>query len=340
MKEAENQIIDLQNIGILPQGSFEINSWEQQFSYVTQIKIDENTYFIKELKERYDHVKDEIVNKLIHEYDTLEKYSVYFKNNQLYRIPEPIFFSKEQLLLITKEVKGIAIEIHGNLYARRFKPIDNDTLEIFKRIGKFLKFFHKIESYPLTEEDLNELVDYIKKRLVGRGQFDDLFEKKIISFLEKTKFECIKNLDKYRINPVHHDFNPTNILSDGNCINVLDFGDFRMDHAYQDLIYFKLMMDGQLGSVIKYRQDKRNALINSFYEGYGFCLSEHKGDGLYKLYMLKNLAIFLITLSDRKRIPLIFKPSLNSVIRLKDRIISGLDYKKTCSEIIRIINGI
>lgn len=340
MNETDNQIIELQNSGFLPQGSFEIYSWEQQFSYITQIKIDENTYFLKKLKERHDHEQDEIVNKLIHEYDTLEKYSVYFKNNQFYRIPEPIFFSKEKLLLITKGIKGIAIEILGNLYASRFKPIDNGTLKIFKHIGMFLKFFHGIESYPLTNENLNELVDYIKKRLVGRGQFDDLCEKEIISFLEKTKLDCIKNLDKYRKNPVHHDFNPTNILSDGNYINVLDFGDFKMDHAYQDLIYFKLMMDGQLGSVIKYRQDRRKALIDSFYEGYGFSLSEHKTDGLYKLYMLKNLAIFLITLSDRKKMPLFFKPSLNSVIRLKDRIVSGLDYKKTRSEIIRIIHGI
>lgn len=339
MSVIESFVIKLQNEGILPEGLFQVHSWEQQFSYIYRIIINGNKYFIKNLKKRHDHEQHEMIQKLINEYYALTKYIDSFKNEGLFNIPEPIFFSKENLLLVTKSIEGLPIEISGNLYARRFKSTDNGTVNMFINIGKFLNFFHGIESYPFTEQDISELVEYIKIRLIGRGQFDDFLEKKIISFLEKTKCACEKNLEKYKKNPVHHDFNPTNILSDGDCINVLDFGDFRMDHAYQDLIYFKLMMDGQLGSVIKYRQDRRETLINAFYEGYGFSLAEHTNDGLYQLYMLKNLAVFLITMSERQKQPLEFKPSLKTVIVIKDKIVNYLDYKKTRAEIIRIVSG-
>lgn len=337
--KVNNIIQKLQKERKLPPGIAKFETWQQQFSIVTRVNIDSNIYFFKWLTPRNEHSIDDLERKLCSEFNALVKIQSYLQNDSRFSIPEPIYYSKEELLIVTKEVKGIPLEVVGNQYARRFKPVDNNSLSIFKRTGSFLSNFHQYESFGYSIDDLDDLIKYISNRLISRGLYGKLDENLIILFLERKRHEIIRKIDRYKKNPVHHDFNPTNILSDGECINILDFGDFKIDHIYQDLIYFKLMIDGQLGSVLKYRQDRRIDLINAFYDGYGFTLNEHKSDGLYQLYMLKNLSVFLITMSERKKLPIDFKLSLKSVIMLKDRIVNYLDYKRTRSEILQIVSG-
>jgi len=280
-----------------------------------------------------------MADKLSNEYRTLKKLHAYFKNDSCYNIPEPLYFSEEMLLLVTKEIKGISLETIGNQFARRVGAVDSSAVEAFQKAGKFLRMLHCMESVPFQENDVFELYQYITVRLIGVGIFSQDQEDQIVSFLDKSRFSIVHELSKYSRSPVHHDYNPTNILFDGHCINVLDFGDYRVDHPYQDLIYFRLMINGQLGSVLKYRQACRHKLLDAFYEGYGYDIQDHSGNEMYKIYLLKNLAVFALTMMQRKKKAINFKSTSAFLATAKSKVVNQRDYVLTKKSILEIVRA-
>jgi hypothetical protein len=358
----DSTIKALQSEGVLPQGHYEYSAWEQRFSLIYCLTIspssqpsstcgqrpatcnlqpapcnqgpaacDSHTFFLKKLKPRSDYSEKDILRMLVSEYKALKKLSPFFSQHEHFNIPNPVYFSGEELLLITESLKGTQILDIGRAYASRrgnLVPDNLDALKIYSGAGKFLRLLHDSEFYPYSRQDLNRLADSIKERLTG-GIFTKAQETGITEYLEYIRSELSEDLHQYKKNPIHKDFTAENVLYDGDDINVLDFGDYRIDHAFQDLSYFKLMLRRQLESRIKYRKSAAEELIRAFNKGYGLDDAAISTDKLYHLYRLKNLAIFVKTLASWKDEWQGLSPGF-----IKDKILNSLEYHKIKKQIL------
>jgi len=293
-------IRDLQVSGDLPHGDFEYTEWEQLFSFIYRVTIGEQVFFFKKLKTRRGSSNQDIEKRLLVEYEALKKYFSLFNGEKHFNIPKVVYFSANDLLLVTKGLNGKSILDIGRKYAARKNNNKGNALDVYIRTGQFLKILHETEIYPYTIKDIEELTNYIRKRLVCRI-FNKAEEEKISNYITQAALVVTNDMSKYSKNPTHHDFAPGNILSQGENINVLDFGDFRIDHRFQDLSYFKLMLETQLNNWVKYRQSAVSELVEAFSKGYGCDYYIISKDALYNLYVLKNYAIFITTFAHWKK---------------------------------------
>jgi len=321
---------DLQFNGILPHGDFKYTEWEQLFSFIYRVTIDEQVFFFKKLKTRRGSSNQDIEKRLLIEYEALKKYFSLFNGKKHFNIPEVVYFSANDLLLVTKGLNGISIMDIGRKYAARKNNNKRNALDVYIQTGKFLKILHETEDYPYTIKDVEELANYIRNRLES-GIFNESEVERISIYLTRTESLIKADISKYNKNPTHHDFAPGNILSQGENINVLDFGDFRIDHRYQDLSYFKLMLETQLNNWVKYRQSAVCELVEAFSKGYGCDYYIISKDELYNLYVLKNYAIFITTFAHWKKWPPNFLLSFSVI---KDKILNLVEFYRVKRKIL------
>lgn len=335
----DSTVKSLQSGDILPQGYYKCTSWEQRFSFIFRVTINpgirtEHSFFFKILKPRIRYSEKAILRMLVREYEALKKVSPFFSQHEHFNIPNPVYFSVEESLLVTESLKGTPIFDIGKKYAsgRKTAVKDSDILEIYSRAGSFLRVLHDSESYSYSKDDLNILIDSIKERLTG-DNFTESQQSDIKEYLESCRSDIVENLHRYKKNPIHNDFAAENILCDGEDINVLDFADYRLDHAFQDLSYFEIMTKRQLESRIKYRKSAADELIRAFNKGYGVDDAVVSKDRLYHLYKFKNLIILVNTLALWKDGGRKLSPGF-----IKDNILKSLEYhriKKRIFEYIR-----
>ena len=263
----KSKVENLQADGTLPCEGYTLEYWEQQFSHILKITFKNKIYFLKQIKPRINHHNDELLNKLIVEYEALTKYEPYFRNNDNCNIPKVIYFSHKELLLVTEKLDGISLGGVFRQYVGRLTKGAWETETVFSRVGAFYSAFHSFEIQLYQLGHLEALIAYIEERLISIVFTDE--EKSQISFYLESVFKILKSdLSNYTLVPVHHDPNFSNILYDDSSINVLDFGDFAFDSPYQDIACFKLMIDGQFVSSVKYSHRAKKKLLNAFCEGY------------------------------------------------------------------------
>jgi serine/threonine protein kinase len=321
---------DLQVRGALPGGDFEYTAWEQLFSFIYRVSIGGQVFFFKKLKPRRGSSNQDIEKRLLLEYEALKRYSCLFNGEKHFNIPKVVYFSVEDLLLVTNGLNGISIMDVARNYASRKTDNESKAIDVYVRTGKFLKVLHESESYPYTIKDLEELINYIRRRLIS-GIFNKSEEESISSYLTQSESIISLDISKHSKNPTHHDFNPDNILSQEEDINVLDFGDFRIGHRFQDLVYFKLMLDIQLNNWVKYRQSAASELLRAFSQGYGCDYNIISKDALYNLYVLKNYAIFITTFAYRRKCQTHFQLSFGFI---KDKILNFVEFYRTKRKIL------
>ena len=326
----------LQKEGKMPQGQYEYSYDEKSASHIFKVKIGGRVYYFKKLKPRFSSYSHDLEEQLIVEYKALTKFYEIFNEYENYNVPKPIFFSPEDLLLVTEEIKGTSILDICRKFASRFKTKELRTIDVCTRVGEFFRIYHESETYPYTIQDLDESEDYIRQRLFD-GIFSQEEEARISAYLERIHSEIKGEIHRYNKNPIHSDVSPCNIFFDGEDINVLDFADHRIGHHFQDLIGFKLMLERQLGSRIKYRQYAKEELVRAFSNGYGFDYDAISNDKLYNLYLLSILAVFVKTLAYWKEEPLTYKLSLEFFKGIKDKIMNCLEYYETKKKILSIV---
>jgi len=325
----------LQREHILPAGDFSLKCWDQQASNLCQVNL-KNGYFVKSIKARHGGMldsKNEIQKSYHHELRALQLLTPFFEKKDNFNIPELVHHNTHTLTLLTKALSGERLQELCNRYAQRFGGEENNAEQACQNIGEFLKFLHSIERVDYSIESLNALLAYIRERIPA-DCFSVVQLTSIDTWLKSMEKHISADLNSYNKVFVHHDLNPTNILVEGNTIGVLDFADFSRESPYQDLVYFPLMLQGQLENRIKYLPEKKSKLLSCFYTGYGCDYTEMRQDPLYLLYIMKNLLIFMVTykhiLQDKS-----YKFSLSAV---KSRIIFRFDFLQIRKKIIRMVS--
>ena len=215
----------------------------------------------------------------------------------------------------------------GREYASgKAKTEDSDARAIYSKAGEFLRQLHESETCDYTQNDLDDLINYIRERLLNRI-FTKKEEAELSHYLTQVRADIKGRFGQYRKNSVHSDFGPGNILSHGKDINVLDFGDYRLDHGFYDIAYFKMMLERQLENPIRYKKAARDELLRAFGKGYGIDFRTNSEDNLYKLFQLKIMAIFIKALTWKEW-------HGTSLFSFKNRISNFLEYNKIKREIL------
>ena len=337
----ENEISEivgeLQSNKLLPNGEVKYISWDRQFSRIHKLTFKNQIFYIKKLKPRHDQKDKKLKKRLENEYFALNKVQIYLDNFENFNVPKPIYFSTEKLILVTEGLKGSSIIEIARKCTIKEKEKKCNGDKIFFMVGQFSKILHAMETKKYELESAYKLLRYIEKR-IKMNIFSEKEILRIMSFL----YYCIDGINKsfknYEECYIHHDFSPGNILYDydTSSVNVLDLGDFRFDHKYQDICYFRMMIERQLNNRIKYKRAYVDKLINAFSNGYNFNYSILERDNLYVMYKLKNLSIFAVTLSmylkgiDIRRI--------NSKKMIK-YFSSLYEYKTIKKEILNVVRG-
>lgn len=326
MKEKMNSLIEeLQKNGVLPSGDYFCEFLEQPASYVWKVILGAG-FFIKQIKVRHGMEEDkqaDVIEQFHRECKFLLSLKAYFSTSKFFSIPEIVYINQKELIIVTKALNGKSLQIICNQYAQRFGSVQNGAAHACFNVGRFLKFLHDAQKENYALDDLEKLVCYIRDRISG-AIFSVSELKRIDAFLLAREKEISYKLGGIYKSYVHHDLNPTNVLVDGDKINVLDFADAAMESPYQDLVYFPLMINGQFGNFFKYRPSVKNELLSRFYDGYGCQLDHLKEDPLYLLYVLKNLSIFLNTFSSLKN-----HWGALALSKLKNRLVLEYDLKNT-----------
>lgn len=320
----------LQIKNIIPNGKFEYEAQDHPFSYIYRVSIGAQVFYFKILKQRINHSPQAMIDRLLNEYEALKKYNSYFNTIKYFCVVEPVYCSKEYLLLVTRELKGETLLDKGKRYASRSKYRDSRALYAYNNAGVFLKTLHKMEVFPYNDDDLESLINYIYSR-IQCGVFNDNEERTVLDYLNRSSLEIKINIGRYYKCPTHHDYVPGNILSQNGDIKVLDFGDFAIDSNFQDIVTFMVMLRRQLENRIKYRKEAIDELLEAFIRGYGFDYNLFK-DKMYELYLIKYYAIMIASFSKTSKWYYNFQESVN----IKTRMVNIYEYYK----IKKIILGI
>lgn len=325
----------LQGSGILPKGEFTCDYWEQQASYICRVSLKEG-YYIKKYKRRFsssDEDNANLVELFENECNALELIGNYYDGYEDISIPVLVHTDIKELTIVTKKIQGISLEYLCNQYTRRIGAQNNKAPEACYNVGRFLRILHTKSSKPFESSHLSALIKYIQQRLPATG-ISKKKQEVINEYLIRMQEKVLEKINHYSLCYVHHDLNPTNVLVDVENIGVVDFADSKYDTKFQDIIYFQLMLYGQLRSTIKYDMNKKIELLNQFRRGYSEICSEYCNDSMYSLYMLKNYVLFIATIHLQIWDFTNLKKSPFGILRLIQKF---YDYSYYKSKLLRII---
>lgn len=342
MENIEAVIRELQSRSLLPEEDYTHDLFLEQFSHVYRVSFKNKSYFFKFLKEVHDHDEKTILNKFTQEVAALQKLFPYFSNSREFTIPKVVYSSDEPMVLVTEEVKGLKINLKVSVYMNRLNIIRKmahpETMRICGQLGKAVRKIHQYEEYPFTAKDLEALSLYIKKRLLKGSTFGEKEQNHINHFIESNCSAILDNLPAYRKTLVHGDINLFNIFFDGKTLTLIDFGNSRIDHYYQDICCFYLMLFGMFSGRVKYSLKAKKEVFNAFCQGYGVQWDVISEDFLWKLILLKNLSIFLKTFIYRMEAPIAPAARYKTIRMIKNRIFDYIDFRMTRRAVLEMVS--
>lgn len=341
MSNIARTIENLQGEKILPSGSYIYEFWEEQFSQIFKVVIGDCRYYFKYLKQMKGHSRIQLINKIEQEYYALKKLEPVFARFEKFNIPQVVYVSNEDLLLVTKEIQGESIKKILDEYMFRFNPLrclkKNIIIKLAKNIGKISREINESEKDNLLVEDIDFLRGYIEERLFNSNFFTYSEEIEISNFVTRGYSSLVSRIDLYSKNLVHGDLNPANIFFDGDEIGIIDFGNCTMGNNYQDICTFHMMMFDLFMVKIKHGYKYKKEIFDAFCEGYGVQFNEISNDIMYKMTRLKNLSIYLKTFSYRLEEPFAVHLSLKMFNEIMARFVDYIDFIITKRSIIRLV---
>ncbi len=162
-------------------------------------------------------------HKVIRDYGTLEFWWGQFRQSPTYRVVQPLYCSPDNLLIITRTAEGVPL--YKLLLAA---PRNMEAAQHGVRLaGEWLRYFLSSVPDEPVMYDPAQLLEYMEVRLKrlesdSRRHFPTGLGDRIRRFVESQGQRL--SSEERRVHLSHSDYNPGNILIQGNRITVLDFG--------------------------------------------------------------------------------------------------------------------
>lgn len=203
------------------------------YSEVVKTRINGEASQLSAYVKKYRNVKNipaKSFSRLVeNDFHTLDYYYKKFLSSERFRVVKPLLVIPEKYILATEEARGTNLH-HLIIKRSAFFPRErklSELLQYMNGVGGWLKYFHSLKPMPAERYLVEELIEFIDTRLImlteeKKRHFPDSYRNRILKFLEQNKSKPGEKELKMALS--HNDFNPGNIIVDGEFITCVDFG--------------------------------------------------------------------------------------------------------------------
>ncbi len=247
------------------------------YSFVGRCKVigsdGESIVYIKKYRRKANRTYAHQLEKIRRDVEAANYWYDHFSGSQQFRVVKPVLALPEQFISVTAESFGQNLFQLTETHAAYFPKTDafSKLQTHFRNTGKWLRFKQEKMLVKDAKYSIDELRDYLIVRLNilcddPRRLFANEYRQKILNFIDLQRDLLTEAALLVTTN--HSDFNPGNILVDGETVTVLDFGrlvtgsyllDLSKLHFQMELFTFKP----------QFRRRTISALQNALLEGYG-----------------------------------------------------------------------
>lgn len=269
-----------------------LHRFTRPFSFIARCRVegdrDSRVVYIKRYRNLKNRPPEVYRQKVEKEHQTELYWYQKFADSENFRVVKPVFVIPEEYLSVTEESRG------KNLFhlilkdARYFPPRQKlDQLRRYLRnTGAWLRYKQSILSDEKERYSISGLMEYMEVRLKilsedKRRRFPAAYPEKVRAFVEQHQSQI--SAAERQVTTSHSDFNPGNILVEGNTVTVLDFGRLVKESYLLDVskLYFQL-------NLLKFKPQYRTKTIRQLQQA----LLEGFGDpGAGRLLMFRLLTI-------------------------------------------------
>lgn len=247
------------------------------FSFIARCRVqgerDARVVFIKRYRNLKNKPPEVYRQKVEKEHQNALYWYQKFAGSPQFRVVKPLLAIPEQFISVTEESRGESLFQLVLKNARYFpSPAALRQLErCLRNTGAWLRYKHSILAEPGETYSPESLMEYMDMRLKilaedPRRRFDPVLRERVLAFMaqQKTRFTP----EDLLVSLSHSDFNPGNILVDGDTVTVLDFGRLVKESYLLDVskLYFQLQL---LTGKPQYRRGVVGQLQRALLEGFG-----------------------------------------------------------------------
>jgi serine/threonine protein kinase len=235
------------------------------FSFVARCRIrgdrDSRVVFIKRYRNSRNKPPEVFRQKVEKEFQVAKYWYDKFGDSQNFRVVKPVFVIPEKYISVTEESHGKDL-FQLVLDEARFVLPKNKLAQLSRYMyntGAWLRYKQSILSEKDERYSIDDLTEYMDVRLKiliddKRRRFPGDYREKVLNYLQDKKTQIGEAERLVTIS--HSDFNPSNILVDGDVVTVLDFGRLVKESYLLDVskLYFQL-------SLLTFKPQYRTAVI-------------------------------------------------------------------------------
>jgi len=287
----------------LPIGKFRevqiLRVMSRPYSFVGRCKVigsdGESVVYIKKYHRKENRSYEHQLEKIRRDVEAAQFWYDHFSGEPQFRVVNPVLALPEQFLTVTAESTGQNLYQLTEAHAAYFPKT-----EVFARLqthfrntGKWLRFKQEKMRMKDKKYAIDELRDYLIVRLDilcndPRRQFPEIFRKKILTFIDAQR--DLLDDDALLVTTNHSDFNPGNIIVDGDTVTVLDFGRLVTGSYLLDLskLHFQLEL---FTFKPQFRRQTISRLQAALLHGFGNSGIAH--DLMFKFLTVRNILTHL-----------------------------------------------
>lgn len=269
------------------------------FSFLARCRIsgdlDSRVVYIKRYRNTRNKPPEIYRHKVEKDYHIARHWYEKFAGSQNYRVVKPVFMIPEKYISVTEESKGENL-FQLVLNDARFSPSPVKLTQLKRHLrntGAWLRYKQSVFPEEAEQYSLDYLSEYMDVRLKiliedKRRHFPAEYGDKILSFIEQKK-PSVGEPEKV-VTTSHSDFNPSNILVEGDIVTVLDFGRLVKESYLLDVgkLYFQL-------NLIKFKPQYQRKIIRQLQEALLEGFGDPDADRLmmFRLLTIRNILTHL-----------------------------------------------
>lgn len=287
----------------LPIGKFRgveiLQRIDRPFSFIARCRVsgdkDCRVVFVKRYRNTRNKPPDVYRQKVEKEYQVAKYWYEKFIGSPNFRVVRPVFAIPEEYISVTEESRG---EDLFQLVSDRacFFPGENILAQLFHHLnntGAWLRYKQSILAKKDERYSIDDLIEYMDVRLKiltedKRRRFPVDYRDKVLNFLQQKKMQVRE--EERLVTISHSDFNPGNILVDGDVVTVLDFGRLVKESYLLDVskLHFQL-------NLLTFKPQYRTAVIRKLQQALlgGFGQPEADQLLLFRYLTVRNILTHL-----------------------------------------------
>ncbi len=230
-----DSVTDVRVIGIV----------SRPYSWVARCRIsgpqEVRTIYVKQAKNPENISAEELAIHSRKEFDAAQKWYRLFSRSDSFHVVKPLFYVPGEAISVTEESTGTSFYQIVEEGARRFNPrYDRAALQkAAEQIGRWVAYKNSITGLEKEQYQLNNLLNYLRVRFDillddPRRIFEPELPGRINAYI-KERWPSLPE-GQLKVSLSHSDFNPGNILVEGDHVIVLDFGKLNHDSYLLDVV--------------------------------------------------------------------------------------------------------